>query len=579
MSCQRLNLIRIAALTAMLLALDACKFTNGPPPTENEAADPPEVVIGERLFKDTRFGHYFAAQSGGDVNASLGVGESVVEDVKTLGQPLPGPMAGEAVNCLQCHLVEQLAGTAGGGMRAYADFAARSPMPARAEDTLHGGFTARNAASMVNDARHGGVDRVLHWDGEFGSMQDLVTATLTGRNFGWMPGEQEQAVHHVAQVIRFDSGEGALARSFGALPYRVVLSCTDQNIPAIYRLPKSYCLDVAQASDAELEAAVAKLIAAYVDSLSFFQDEDGRFNGSPFDQFLIDNHLQREPAAGQSPHDYSAALLRALDARKDLKPVECCTQYSGGKAFAFHGGRPFKFGAAELRGLHIFLARPVGGGAPAPTELAQGGIGNCAACHAPPEFSDFGMHNTGVAQAEYDGVHGAGGFMALNVPTLPQRDADPDKYLPVTPQHPHAREPFRAASIAADPDKADLGAWNIFANPDFARRKASLRKFLCAIDTHEFADCGAGDAALLDRSLGVFKTRVLRDMGDSAPFMHDGGFDTLEQVVRFYQHAGRLARAGQLRNADPAMQGVVLNDGDVADLAAFLGSLDEDYSD
>jgi len=134
------------------------------------------------------------------------------------------------------------------------------------------------------------------------------------------------------------------------------------------------------------------------------------------------------------------------------------------------------------------------------------------------------------------------------------------------------------AASASDAGKADLGVWNIFANPDFPKRKASLRKFLCAIDTHQFADCGASDATLLDRALGVFKTRSLRDLGDSDPYMHDGQFDTLEAAVRFYQQSGQLARLGKLRNGDPAMQGVALTDQDVQDLAAFLAALDEDYS-
>ena len=38
---------------------------------------------------------------------------------------------------------------------------------------------------------------------------------------------------------------------------------------------------------------------------------------------------------------------------------------------------------------------------PAPaTSIAGGGIGNCVACHAPPHFSDFGFHNSGVAQED-----------------------------------------------------------------------------------------------------------------------------------------------------------------------------------
>ena len=196
----------------------------------------------------------------------------------------------------------------------------------------------------------------------------------------------------------------------------------------------------------------------------------------------------------------------------------------------------------------------------------------------PPDFTDHLMHNTGVSQAEYDAVHGQGKFMQLQVPSLAQRNANPNAYLPVTPQHPNAPEIFRMAPVASDPQKADLGVWNIFANPDFTDRYASLRKFLCAIATHQFADCAPDRRPVAEPAVAVFRTRTLRDLGESDPYMHNGQFNTLTDVMKFYQQTGVLARTGQLRNADPRMQNIALNDADLADLAAFLASLNEDYS-
>ncbi|MGH8399930.1 MAG: hypothetical protein ACRESU_02410 [Gammaproteobacteria bacterium] len=567
-------------LFCCMLLLTACKLTNGAPQTEEESADPPAVVIGERLFKDTRFGHYFTTQTGGDVNASLGAGEPVVEKTFTtdLSNPLPGPMAGQAINCLACHLVEQQVDVPGGGMRTYADFAPRSPLPSRSDDPDFPKFKTRNAEAFVDSVFHGNVDQLLHWDGEFSDMQDLVYATLTSQDFGWLMSEHQQAVHEIGQVIRNDDGTGGLAREFGALPYRTVMTCTDQQIPVKYKLPSGYCIDVATASDEQLAQEVSKLIAAYVDSLTFFQDDDGEYNGSPYDQFLIDNNLPRQPAAGQTPGQYSDALLAAIQALPSPKFVSCCSQYNGADHFAFHDQRPFSFGPQELHGLVIFLTHPDG---PVITtnEAAQGGTGNCAACHAPPGFTDHRLHDTGVSQIEYDKLHGDGSFMALTIPDLTQREADPDAYLPATSQHPDATEVFRSAPVASDPQKTDLGVWNIFANPDYASRQESLRKFLCAIDNHgTFADCSETDAQLLDRAVAVFTTRTLRDLGDSDPYMHDGQFNTLQAVVKFYQQTGTLARQGKLRNADPQMQNIALSNADLADLAAFLSSLDEDYS-
>ncbi|MGA9855052.1 MAG: hypothetical protein WBR29_07240 [Gammaproteobacteria bacterium] len=567
--------------------LTACKMTNGgnpdsPPgagclsPTQcssGEALNPPDQLLGERLFKDTRFGHYFAVQSGGDVNASLGVGEPVVENEITTNptQPLPGPMAGQAINCLQCHLVQQELNEPEGGMQAYTDFASRSPLPSRPADTVHGNFTARKAEPMVDEFNYGNTAQCLHWDCQFGDMPTLVLDTMTGRNFGWLPLEYNQAIQQVASVIRNDNGTGVLAQQFsGSLPYSTLFDCADPQIPAAYKLPQQYCLNVATASDAQIAEDVAQLISSYVNSLAFSRDSDNEFNGSPYDQFLIDNNLPRAPASGQTPQQYAAQLLLLLQTENNF-------QFVNNGVLKFQHDQPFVFGPRELHGLIIFLSRPVGP-VITPTEVVEGGIGNCAACHAPPDFTDHLAHNTGVSQIEYDAVHGSGAFMNLQIPSLAQRDANPNAYLPVTPQHPDAQEVFRAAPVADDPQKADLGVWNIFANPDFPGRQSNLQEFLCAIDTGQLAACLTTNAQLLDRSVAVFATRTLRDLGQEGPYMHNGQFNTLADVLKFYQQASALARAGQLRNADPRMQNIALNTADLADLTAFLNSLNEDYS-
>ena len=177
-----------AALVAMAIAA----------PRAARGADPAEVAVGERLFLETRFAQFFAAHSA-DVNASLPAGDPVVDRVVTTEGSVPGPFAGQAVNCRSCHLVDDVRGVAGAGSRAYADFARRSPVPARDDGQL---TAVRNAPSLVNATlpRAGGV--LLHFDGEFPTTADLVRATLTGRNLGWLPAEHAQAVAHVARVIR-----------------------------------------------------------------------------------------------------------------------------------------------------------------------------------------------------------------------------------------------------------------------------------------------------------------------------------------------------------------------------------------
>ena len=171
--------------------------------------DPATVAIGERLFLETRFSQYFFAHSGGDANAALSAGDSVVDTTVTTNRPLPGPFAGHAINCRACHLVNEHR-DAGFGNRTYADYARRSPVPARSDGQK---FTVRNTPPMVNSTILREHDLFLHWDGEFVTGDDLVRATLTGRNLGWLPGEQAQAVKNIAHIIRKDNGRGPLARA------------------------------------------------------------------------------------------------------------------------------------------------------------------------------------------------------------------------------------------------------------------------------------------------------------------------------------------------------------------------------
>lgn len=93
-------------------------------PTESDAT-PPADSIGEALFLDTRFGQFFAANMTG-VNSPLLAGDPVVTQTQTLNGPLPGPFAGQAINCRTCHFVTEFEGVPNAGNRTYSDFTTRS---------------------------------------------------------------------------------------------------------------------------------------------------------------------------------------------------------------------------------------------------------------------------------------------------------------------------------------------------------------------------------------------------------------------------------------------------------------------
>lgn len=83
---------------------------------------------------------------------------------------------------------------------------------------------------------------------------------------------------------------------------------------------------------------------------------------------------------------------------------------------------------------------------------------------------------------------------------------------------------------------------------------------------------------------GRFRTPALRDLGKTAPYMHNGIFPSLEGVVNFYRGGGGRPGAGQadppqdaqsrgLRSVSDLLQPLELTDQDVADLVAFLRRL------
>ena len=532
-------------------------------------ADPSKVAIGERLFLETRFSQFFFANSHGDANAELPAGDPVVATTVTTNKPLPGPFAGHAINCRACHLVNEHA-AAGFGNRTYADYARRSPVPERGDGQQ---FTARATPPMVNSTVPRERDLFLHWDGEFVSGEDLVRSTLTGRNLGWLPGEQEQAVKHIAHIIRHDNGRGPLAREFGSYSYAHLLAGEDPELgeeTERFRLPDGLRLDVKSATDQQILDAVARLISLYTDSLLFSRDERTEYDSSPYDSFLETNTIPRRPDSGMSLTYYNRNVQDYVASIKS--PIYVTP--TNGYRFPLIGrfktlSQKFAFGPQELLGMKIFFAQ-----ARYATNAARRpahGIGNCVTCHTAPDFTDFSFHNTGVAQEEYDALHGRGAFAKLEIPQLDARNSDHDRWLPPTGKYPRGRGPFLDIPAADKPGRTDLGLWNVFANPDQPRAQPGLRRLLNGDARPQ------PDEILLPRTIALFKTPSLRGLAFSGPYLHNGSKDTLHEVIEFYIRMSRLARDGKVRNAAPELAGILLKDEDIAPLAAFLRALNEDY--
>ena len=68
---------------------------------------------------------------------------------------------------------------------------------------------------------------------------------------------------------------------------------------------------------------------------------------------------------------------------------------------------------------------------------------------------------------------------------------------------------------------------------------------------------------------GAFKTPTLRNVALTAPYMHNGEFETLKEVIDHYNSGGKR----NMGNLDPNMQKLHLSKKEKADLLAFLLSL------
>lgn len=96
-------------------------------------------------------------------------------------------------------------------------------------------------------------------------------------------------------------------------------------------------------------------------------------------------------------------------------------------------------------------------------------------------------------------------------------------------------------------------------------------------DDASVTDRGRFQVTSQPRDVAAFKVPTLRNIDRTGPYMHDGRFATLEEVVEFYNRGVKNSRS-----VDPLMQynlqpgGLGLTDQDKADLVAFLKTLTDD---
>ena len=144
-------------------------------------------------------------------------------------------------------------------------------------------------------------------------------------------------------------------------------------------------------------------------------------------------------------------------------------------------------------------------------ELFKGKAG-CAACHTGPRFTDDQPHNTGV-------------------PENPEIWSDPERHV----------------------------TFVTYAKFMGVENYMNVRRDVGAYVRSHTAD---------GSDIGTFLTPSLRDLTYTAPYMHNGMFATLEEVVAFYNTGG-----GNDPNKDPRLEPLRLTGEQQAALVTFLESL------
>ena len=81
-------------------------------------------------------------------------------------------------------------------------------------------------------------------------------------------------------------------------------------------------------------------------------------------------------------------------------------------------------------------------------------------------------------------------------------------------------------------------------------------------------DLGRFVVSRAEKDRGAFKTPTLRSITETAPYMHDGAFKTLEEVVEFMDQGG-----GSNPNLSPLVKPLNLTAEEKSDLVAFLKAL------
>jgi cytochrome c peroxidase len=113
--------------------------------------------------------------------------------------------------------------------------------------------------------------------------------------------------------------------------------------------------------------------------------------------------------------------------------------------------------------------------------------------------------------------------------------------------------------------------------PSFANTDVRVIGVPATDDDEELSDDIGFEGVSQDpQDRGGFKVPILRNIAESAPYMHNGAFQDLREVINFYSAGGGPGLNLPVPNADPRMILLNLSNAEKLDLEAFLRALSDD---
>lgn len=226
-----------------------------------------------------------------------------------------------------------------------------------------------------------------------------------------------------------------------------------------------------------------------------------------------------DPAyAAMAPADQDAVTRVFVNFAKTIAAYErqvTSLNFTSSPFDAYMAGNETQMDPAAIRGAKLFVGKAA-----------------CIECHRGPMFTDFQFHNIGVPQ---QGDHVV--------------DPDDGRLSGI-------------AKIMADVATGD----NFTRSGDYSDEKSDVVSGLLPTDPTALATAQAA----LD---GQFKTPTLRNVAKTAPYMHDGVYADLWDVVNHYNFGGETGHYAGTKST--TIQPLLLSNEEVGDLVEFLESLSD----